>query len=77
MAKILETRVMDDSPNGDLTANMVNVQLPLTGVPDTPMIRTVFNYKLLVEGNVSAPCFMHNGSWWTRASAQVWNEVGF
>ena len=24
---------------------------------------------------VSAPVFVHNGKWWVRVSAQVWNEM--
>jgi hercynylcysteine S-oxide lyase len=54
----------------------VNVELPLSPkVPDTPMNRTIMQYKLLDEAKVSAPVFTHNGVWWTRCSAQVWNEV--
>jgi hypothetical protein len=31
--------------------------------------------RLLVEFNTYAAHYFHNGKWWARASAQVWNEV--
>ena len=33
--------------------------------------------KMLLERNAYSPAFDHNGAWWTRCSAQVWNEVCF
>ena len=33
--------------------------------------------KMLLERNAYSPPFVHNGAWWTRCSAQVWNEVCF
>jgi hypothetical protein len=33
--------------------------------------------KMLLERNAYTPPFDHNGAWWTRCSAQVWNEVCF
>ena len=38
-------------------------------------IHEKFLNKLLIERNAYSPPFDHNGAWWTRFSAQVWNEV--
>ncbi len=32
--------------------------------------------KLLYEWNTYVAHYYHNGAWWCRCSAQVWNEVG-
>ncbi|TFY57850.1 hypothetical protein EVJ58_g6777 [Rhodofomes roseus] len=55
----------------------VNVVIPLSGSiqPSTRIIRMLQD-GLLNRHNVSATQFYHNGKWWTRASAQVYNEVG-
>lgn len=66
-------------PQGDLTLNMVNVQLPLPGVdrlPFTSELNIKLNRKMFVERNIAAVHYVHNGKWWTRCSAQVYNEVG-
>jgi hypothetical protein len=55
----------------------VNVGLPLP--PGTahhwPWVDTLFRTRLLGEWNTYATHFYHNGRWWTRCSAQVYNEV--
>ncbi|KAF8323561.1 pyridoxal phosphate-dependent transferase [Amanita rubescens] len=76
LASILETRVLD--PQGDLTLNMVNVQLPLPGTDVLPLSNEVYfklQDKLLKERKIYSAYFVHNGNWWTRCSAQVYNEV--
>jgi len=53
------------------------VELP---IPDTvPYSKEVrqFILKEVLEQNAFALCYYYNGKWWTRCSAQVWNEVRF
>ncbi|KAG8704522.1 hypothetical protein FRC08_002188 [Ceratobasidium sp. 394] len=75
---ILKTKVLENEKN-ELTANMVNVQLPLTisaGFPPDAL-GTVFKLimnRLLDDYNTFASIFVHDGHWWTRCSAQIWNE---
>jgi hypothetical protein len=76
LSELLGTSLLD--PTGELTLNMVNVELPLS--PSIPENANTFGFLLrsLIEGwQVSASVFRHNGRWWVRASAQVWNEVNF
>ncbi|KAF9465635.1 pyridoxal phosphate-dependent transferase [Collybia nuda] len=74
LAEIFGTRVLD--PDGELTLNMVNVELPFPGnVPFNAKIDLKFKQKMLEEQNTYSAPFYHNGSWWTRCSAQVWTEV--
>ncbi|KDR81048.1 hypothetical protein GALMADRAFT_241675 [Galerina marginata CBS 339.88] len=73
LAKVLGTQVID--PEGDLTLNMVNVALPIPGsIHFTPAVNASLMNKMLGQKAYSAH-FYHNGGWWTRCSAQVWNEV--
>ena len=56
----------------------MNVELPLKFRDDkiqNAEIHEKFLNKLLIERNAYSPPFDHNGAWWTRFSAQVWNEV--
>jgi hercynylcysteine S-oxide lyase len=48
------------------------VKLPF---PDELLSLGNINAKLLDEYNAFAGVFRHNGKWWTRCSAQIWNEV--
>ncbi|KAL4261012.1 Pyridoxal phosphate-dependent transferase [Pleurotus pulmonarius] len=74
LAEVLGTRVMD--PDGSLTLNMVNVELPLSGsIQWTRELDMKMEEKLLKDHNVYAAHFYHNGRWWTRCSAQVYNEI--
>ncbi|KDQ26330.1 hypothetical protein PLEOSDRAFT_159747 [Pleurotus ostreatus PC15] len=74
LAKVLGTRVMD--PDGSLTLNMVNVELPLSGsIQWTRELDIKMQEKLLKDYNVYAAHFYHNGRWWARCSAQVYNEL--
>ncbi|KAF9790913.1 PLP-dependent transferase [Thelephora terrestris] len=78
LAEILGTEEMDQTPNHEVTLNMVNVKLPL---PDTPkdavkvVIDGFFKKKLLLGWNAFAPPFYLHGSWWVRCSAQIWNDI--
>lgn len=67
-----------------LSGLQVNVQLPLPvekaqGDVYTPQsigkINDFLRYKLLEEWKTSTAHFYHNGAWWCRCSAQVFNEV--
>ncbi|KAF4593568.1 hypothetical protein EYR40_008355 [Pleurotus pulmonarius] len=74
LAEVLGTQVLD--PDGSLTLNMVNVELPLSGeIKWTPEIKNRFSEKLLKEHNVFAASFYHSGRWWARCSAQIYNEL--
>jgi len=80
LAEVMGTRVMESVPEDggedELTLNMVNVELPMPGhIKPTIEIDTMLKTKLLLEHKISAAYFHHAGRWWTRASAQVWNEV--
>lgn len=74
LAEVLGTRVMD--PDGELTLNMVNVELPL---PETlkpsAELDLKFKKKLLEEHNIYSAHFYHNSRWWTRVSTQIWVEL--
>ncbi|KAF4618689.1 hypothetical protein D9613_009930 [Agrocybe pediades] len=73
VADILGTRILD--PVGDLTLNMVNVELPIP--PSVPFNKEVMDYIAdeLFSRHTYTMSFYHNGAWWTRFSAQVWNEL--
>ncbi|KAJ3555960.1 hypothetical protein NP233_g12087 [Leucocoprinus birnbaumii] len=74
MAEVFGTRVMD--PNGEFTLNMVNVELPFPGsIPESAKVDMLFKKKMLLERNAYSAHFYHNGKWWTRCSAQVYNEI--
>lgn len=74
LAKVLKTKVMDNTE--ELTCNMVNVQLPLPSDLAPSLDLTVaFLKKLLEEHYVSCSPFYHNGAWWVRCCAQIWNEL--
>ena len=52
----------------------VNVHLPLT-VPPSESVNTTLRHQLLDVYNCYVAHFWHNGKWWVRCSAQIWNEV--
>jgi len=65
-------------PTGEFTLNMVNVELPLKFTNNKIKIEEIhekFLNKLLLERNAYSPPFDHNEAWWTRFSAQIWNEL--
>jgi hypothetical protein len=54
------------------------VELPLKFTNNKIKIEEIqekFLNKLLLERNAYSPPFDHNEAWWTRFSAQIWNEV--
>jgi len=74
LAELWGTRLMDST--GEFTLNMVNVELPIPGnSAKNAEILDKFVKKMLLERNAYSPPFHHNGAWWTRCSAQVWNEL--
>ena len=74
LSQLLGTPQLD--PTGEFTLYMTNVQLPLApSIPYTENTVTFLLRNLLEGWRVSAAIFWHNGKWWVRASAQVWNEV--
>ncbi|KAF8075269.1 pyridoxal phosphate-dependent transferase [Lyophyllum atratum] len=74
LAEILGTQVMD--PDGELTLNMVNVELPLPGhIKPTEELDLKFKKKLLEQNNIYSAHYYHNDRWWTRVSAQIWVEL--
>lgn len=76
LSEFLGTPLLD--PTGEFTLNMVNVGLPLPpSIPENADTLGFLLRNLIEDWNVSAAVFRHNGRWWMRASAQVWNEVNF
>lgn len=68
-----------DNAAGELTAAMVNVRLPLPPVPranaDVAAVSRFLEDQMLFAYNCAAAVYPHNGAWWTRLSAQVWNDL--
>lgn len=76
MASMFNTNLMDET--GEFTLNMVIVRLPLcVEIEESHDLESFVDQKLLVEYNVYGLVFKHNGAWWVRCCAQVWNEVCF
>lgn len=71
---VLGTRLLD--PEGDMTANMVNVELPMPShIEYTQELEQRISLKLLEGHNMSSKLYYHNGAWWIRCCSQVWTEV--
>ncbi|KAM5530994.1 hypothetical protein V8D89_015321 [Ganoderma adspersum] len=80
LAEILGTRVLDE--HGELTTTMSNVQLPLPTKDEKTInidiyweVDAYLKDKLLFRRKAYAAHFYHNGAWWVRCSAQVYNEL--
>ncbi|EAU87175.1 lolT-1 [Coprinopsis cinerea okayama7 len=74
LAKILGTTVL--GCDGDRAVNMTNVRLPFPGdVPWTWDLDRMFKQKMIVDRRIYSVVYNHNGSWWTRCSVQVFNEL--
>ncbi|OCB85273.1 PLP-dependent transferase [Sanghuangporus baumii] len=71
LAEILGTRLLDE--NGEFTANMVNVGLPLTAEGTLDVLSRINAH--LEEKNVNGKPYYHNGKWWVRCSTQIYNEM--
>lgn len=78
LAKRWKTEVMDNDA-GELTKCMVNIRLPLPPVPstsaETGAVSRFLEDQMLFNYNCAAAIYPHNGRWWTRLSAQVWNDM--
>ncbi|KAG9315187.1 pyridoxal phosphate-dependent transferase [Chiua virens] len=74
LAERLGTSALD--PDGEFTLNMVNVELPLPAdIEPSNEIHQIFLDTLLIQWQTFVPEFKHNGRWWVRCSAQIWNEI--
>jgi len=74
LSQLLRTSLLD--PTGEFTLNMTNVELPLApSIPDNEATLELLLRNLLEVWRVSAAVFQHNGKWWVRVSAQIWNEI--
>ncbi|KAI8144398.1 pyridoxal phosphate-dependent transferase [Fennellomyces sp. T-0311] len=75
VAKLLGTQVLENQEK-TLTAMMVNVELPLEPKTLTDaQVTSQFVEKMLYEQNSMAVGFKHNGKWWVRLSAQIYNNM--
>ncbi|KAJ3978936.1 PLP-dependent transferase [Lentinula detonsa] len=75
LAETMSTQVMD--PDGEFTLAMVNVVLPFSkefSATYDASVSTALRNKLLSQ-NMFAVTFYHQQLWWTRVSAQIWNEI--
>ncbi|KAJ3716679.1 pyridoxal phosphate-dependent transferase [Lentinula raphanica] len=75
LAQTMNTQVMD--PDGEFTKAMVNVTLPFPSsfqAQYDASVGTALSNKLLSQ-NMYAVTYYHNNIWWTRVSAQIWNEL--
>ncbi|WVQ86188.1 hypothetical protein IAT38_008356 [Cryptococcus sp. DSM 104549] len=71
------TKVMEN-PEGELTMAMVNVELPHIPPPKDgadQALQLAYTEDGLFENNCFAATYVHDGKWWARFSAQVWNEL--
>lgn len=76
LAQLLGTEVFPE----ELTLNMTNIRLPLLipeGFPTETLaiMRTEMEDKLLHDWDCFAAVFVHDRKWWTRCSAQVFNDL--
>ncbi|KAG2065749.1 PLP-dependent transferase [Suillus decipiens] len=59
-----------------LLGTSVNVELPIpSDIKYSNEINDLLRNTLLIEWNVYAVHYYHNGKWWTRCSVQIWNEI--
>ncbi|KAI9245323.1 pyridoxal phosphate-dependent transferase [Sporodiniella umbellata] len=76
VAKLLDTQVMENSTK-TLTANMVNVELPIPStvtLSDAEMF-SYFMKKSIYEHNTTLVVYKNNGKWWVRLCAQVYLDL--
>ncbi|KAL1412461.1 hypothetical protein Q8F55_000206 [Vanrija albida] len=76
LAKRWNTVLMENDA-GELTAAMVNVELPglPPAVPSEEGRMAKIFYEEFQSHNCWAAVYVHDNKWWTRLSAQVWNEL--
>lgn len=90
VARELGTSVMqtaDPASDGELIANMVNVELPMSfplkpnAQSDLTMAQrisktvSVLSGELLSRHSTFALCYAHNDRWWARLSAQIYLDL--
>lgn len=51
------------------------MKLPLDGVPGSVETDAKLMRGLIIDWKCSAAHFYHNGNWWVRCCAQIYNEV--
>ncbi|KAJ3990989.1 pyridoxal phosphate-dependent transferase [Lentinula boryana] len=78
MAEIVSTTVLDSpANNAEVIANMVNVELPLSAsTKPSAEIQFLFSQELFETHKLFATCFVWQEKWWSRVSAQIYNEIG-
>ncbi|KAJ8073099.1 hypothetical protein AAF712_007381 [Marasmius tenuissimus] len=76
LAAILNTEVMSTDASPETRICMVNVRLPFSA-PVAPSfgVFSGFDRKLIEDHKVYASVFYHDGKWWIRVSAQIYNEI--
>ncbi|KAJ8517235.1 hypothetical protein ONZ45_g5566 [Pleurotus djamor] len=75
LAEILGTKLMDESPNAELTLNMVNVQLPVSPTADAARLDELLEHRLLSDYNVSVVHFKHGAHWWVSDFEYLGNAI--
>ncbi|KDR68934.1 hypothetical protein GALMADRAFT_77978 [Galerina marginata CBS 339.88] len=76
VAKKLGTAVMDPTDLGELTANMTNIELPISRtIKPSNEVFLLFEEELIEVHKTFAPPFYYEGRWWVRASAQIYNDL--
>ncbi|TFL02284.1 PLP-dependent transferase [Pterulicium gracile] len=77
LAEILGTQLLDKTENLEFTTMMCEVGLPISSsVPGTSEVDVAFKRKMLVERKAFISNYYHNGKFWARCSAQIYNDVG-
>ncbi|KAF9259295.1 PLP-dependent transferase [Marasmius fiardii PR-910] len=75
LAEILQTDVMEENASSkESMLCMSNVRLPLK-MGNNREAAEAFDEKLLEERKAYATIFYHNGAWWARPTAQIYNEI--
>jgi len=76
VAERLGTKVMDSTDNGELTANMTNIELPIpASIKPSKEIYYLFEDEMTDTYKIFVPPFYYQGRWWARASAQIYNDL--
>ncbi|KAH9841154.1 pyridoxal phosphate-dependent transferase [Rhodofomes roseus] len=77
MAEILGTSMMYSAEDEEgYNLNMANVELPIPSTVHMSLeLMHTFQDKLINEHNTYSTQFYHNNKWWTRPSANVFNEI--
>lgn len=73
-AKVLGTTVLENK-EGTLTANMVNVELPLKTEQPPEKVRKYFLHTLVYVYHTMATIYPMGGKWYARLSAQTYIDL--